>query len=203
MPKRKELCYVWRKQRLRPDHDNRCGHLLGSMPICGNRLKRAQALFEMALAALVLITYCANRFYGAWNGVLPEQFCRNHFGDLCGGMLFPAYVNLLCLAVGRRALICGMPTSLATGGCVLDCLGDCRPNGIELFSGRPARCYRIRYRRFDPQIVEKIVHKRLVNVSCGINRAKLQHGRIRTARAFLACSQCFIGGRLFFLPAGF
>ncbi len=69
----------------------------------------------MALAALVLITYCANRFYGAWDGVLPEQFCRNHFGDLCGGMLFPAYVNLLCLAVGRRALICGMPTSLATG----------------------------------------------------------------------------------------
>lgn len=115
MPKRKELCYVWRKQRLRPDHDNRCGHLLGSMPICGNRLKRAQALFEMALAALVLITYCANRFYGAWDGVLPEQFCRNHFGDLCGGMLFPAYVNLLCLAVGRRALICGMPTSLVTG----------------------------------------------------------------------------------------
>lgn len=69
----------------------------------------------MALAALVLITYCANRFYGAWDGVLPEQFCRNHFGDLCGGMLFPTYVNLLCLAVGRRALICGMPTSLATG----------------------------------------------------------------------------------------
>lgn len=50
------------------------------------------------LAAIAMTAYCANRFLHAFDGILPQDLLRFQFGDACGGMLFPVYVNLVAIA---------------------------------------------------------------------------------------------------------
>ena len=69
------------------------------MSICVYRLKprRREAKFDLGIAAVVLFLYCSNRFFNLFANILSEAFLNNHFNDLCAGILFPAYVNLLLL----------------------------------------------------------------------------------------------------------
>lgn len=57
---------------------------------------RLEALYSLAILSL----YCSNRMLGIWDDFLPAWFCSGHFGDVCGGLLFPAYVNAICAASG-------------------------------------------------------------------------------------------------------
>ena len=57
---------------------------------------RLEALYSLAILSL----YCSNRILGIWDDFLPAWFCSGHFGDICGGLLFPAYANVICMASG-------------------------------------------------------------------------------------------------------
>ncbi|WP_161471140.1 hypothetical protein [Adlercreutzia caecimuris] len=60
--------------------------------------KEGGCLFNLMVGAIVMVFYCLNRFLHGFDGVLPREFLLYHFGDLCGGILFPIYVNLVCIA---------------------------------------------------------------------------------------------------------
>lgn len=66
---------------------------------------KKQILFEIVAAGVIFAAYCANRYYRLFDGFIPLSFARFHFGDLCGGALFPAYANLIALAVAKNPLI--------------------------------------------------------------------------------------------------
>ncbi|MEE0705403.1 MAG: hypothetical protein UCH28_03350 [Adlercreutzia sp.] len=57
-------------------------------------------VFDAAFSCFVLVVYAANRFLRIFAIVLPEGFVLYHFGDLCGGALFAAYANLICVFAG-------------------------------------------------------------------------------------------------------
>lgn len=60
---------------------------------------------DCAILVAALILYIANRWtlFSAW--VLPWEVAKYHFGDFCGGIFFPAYVNLVLAFFGRDARV--------------------------------------------------------------------------------------------------
>lgn len=67
--------------------------------------KRDGFLFELLAACIIGVMYCANRNFNLFDGVLPYEFLKNYFNDMCGGALFPVYVNLLCIALNCKCRI--------------------------------------------------------------------------------------------------
>lgn len=61
--------------------------------------------FEILAVGATMALYCANRFYRLFDCCIPLSFAQFYFGDLCGGTLFPAYVNLVGLVVIKKPLI--------------------------------------------------------------------------------------------------
>ena len=59
--------------------------------------------------------YCANRFLNLFFGFVPELFLKNHLNDLCGGIIFPAYVDLLLIFLKSPYHINGWKVSIAIG----------------------------------------------------------------------------------------
>lgn len=72
------------------------------------------ALFSWSNLAPLLATlvYLINRFAFSLDCVLPYEFVNYHLADLCGGIVFPAYVNVLTRVVSGREIICGLGSSL-------------------------------------------------------------------------------------------
>ena len=67
------------------------------------------ALFSWSnlVPLLATLVYLINRFALSLDCVLPYEFA-----DLCGGIVFPAYVNVLTRIVSGREIICGLGSSL-------------------------------------------------------------------------------------------
>ena len=61
------------------------------------------------MAALV---YLANRFVISFDILMPYAFAHYHLGDLCGGIIFPAYVNVLTEVFSGGHLIASLRASL-------------------------------------------------------------------------------------------
>ena len=68
---------------------------------------------DYAVAAGALGLYALNRWVFSLDVVLPYDFAHYHLGDLCGGIAFPAYVNLLARAVRGSEIVTSLPSSLA------------------------------------------------------------------------------------------
>ena len=71
------------------------------------RLTR-DARLMLAVAGLGLALYIVCR-YTDLLGWLPARVARNHGCDLAGGLVFPAYVDALCLATERQRVITTWP----------------------------------------------------------------------------------------------
>ncbi len=84
---------------------------------CAIRIRRIvkEDAAELCIGALVLAAYASNRWLDAWSWIIPELFCRNHFGDLMGGILFPSYVNLILSFSKSNRRIAGLRDSLLIG----------------------------------------------------------------------------------------
>lgn len=78
------------------------------------RRRLGPALFSWSNLAPLLATlvYLINRFAFSLDCVLPYEFVNYHLADLCGGIVFPAYVNVLTRVVSGREIICGLGSSL-------------------------------------------------------------------------------------------
>ena len=72
------------------------------------------ALFSWSnlVPLLATLVYLINRFAFSLDCVLPYEFANYHLADLCGGIVFPAYVNVLTRVVSGREIICGLGSSL-------------------------------------------------------------------------------------------
>ena len=72
------------------------------------------ALFSWSnlLPLLATLVYLINRFVFPLDCILPYEFVNYHLADLCGGIVFPAYVNVLTRIVSGREIICGPGSSL-------------------------------------------------------------------------------------------
>ena len=70
------------------------------------------------LPLLAGIVYLVNRYITSFDFFLPYDFAHYQLGDLCGGIIFPAYVNVLCETVSEKTPICSLVSSLAlSAGC--------------------------------------------------------------------------------------
>ncbi len=72
------------------------------------------ALFSRSnlLPLLAALIYLTNRLVFPLDSVLPYEFANYHLGDLCGGVIFPAYVNVLGQAVSGKDIVVGLRSSL-------------------------------------------------------------------------------------------
>lgn len=69
------------------------------------------------LPLLAALVYLTNRFVISFDGMMPYAFAHYHLGDLCGGIIFPAYVNVLSDVFSGKRLINSLKKSL-----VLSCV---------------------------------------------------------------------------------
>lgn len=77
--------------------------------------------FSLGVAVAAAGIYCCNRFVASIDFVLPYAFAHYHLNDLCGGVLFPAYVDLLSWVVRRRRLVTSLPRLLLLCGACCVC----------------------------------------------------------------------------------
>lgn len=103
-------------KRLRNGDDHRGGHLPRPAIVHG-RLGGAdkERLFEAAVIASMLAVYAANKFTPLFDVILPPSIAKNHLNDACAGLMFPAYVNALCIAAKSRWRIAGVRGALLLG----------------------------------------------------------------------------------------
>lgn len=104
-----------KQRRLRPDSDYRGGYLPWSMSVLRHRITSREFHFEILYSLAVLSLYCSNRLLGIRDSILPQWFCDGHFGDFCGGLLFPAYVNAICIATDSPFRVIGIGKLLLLG----------------------------------------------------------------------------------------
>lgn len=82
------------------------------------RLRPALISSANLLPLLAGIAYLVNRYITSFDFFLPYDFAHYQLGDLCGGIIFPAYVNVLCETVSGKTPICSLASSLALSvGC--------------------------------------------------------------------------------------
>lgn len=82
------------------------------------RLRPALISSANLLPLLAGIVYLVNRYIASFDVFLPYDFAHYQLGDLCGGIIFPAYVNVLCETVSGKTPICSLARSLALSvGC--------------------------------------------------------------------------------------
>ena len=67
---------------------------------------------ELPIAIITIVIYISNRFLNVFDLIVPWEFAHYHLGDLCGGVLFPAYVNMLSRVFIHKYLINGWVSSL-------------------------------------------------------------------------------------------
>lgn len=82
------------------------------------RLRSALISSANLLPLLAGIVYLVNRYIASFDFFLPYNFAHYQLGDLCGGIIFPAYVNVLCEMVSGKTPICSLASSLTlSAGC--------------------------------------------------------------------------------------
>lgn len=59
--------------------------------------------------------YCANRFFNLFAEFEPHCFFENHLNDLCGGIIFPAYVDLTLILFNSPYSVSGLAFPLIIG----------------------------------------------------------------------------------------
>lgn len=82
-----------------------------------NKIWIALATKGNILPFIAALTYLINRFLFSFDILLPYAFAHYHLGDLCGGIIFPAYVNVLSEVFSSRHLIASLRASL-----ILSCI---------------------------------------------------------------------------------
>lgn len=75
-------------------------------------MRRMRLRLDGLVVLLAIGVYAVNRWLFSFDAFLPHAFAHYHLGDLCGGIIFPAYVNVLARIVAKRELIVSLPTSL-------------------------------------------------------------------------------------------
>ncbi|MGN8902591.1 hypothetical protein ACTNBI_06450 [Collinsella sp. HCP28S3_G12] len=89
------------------------------------------------LPLLAGIVYLVNRYIASFDFFLPYDFAHYQLGDLCGGIIFPAYVNVLCKTVSGKTPICNFASSLALSvGCSI-CWDVLAPMVLEFSTPDP------------------------------------------------------------------
>lgn len=79
-----------------------------------DRANRNKELVAYAVSAITILTiYCGNRFFHIFGSLPFQAFWQNHFNDFLGGLLFPIYVNLLCLLLRHNPIIKTLLSALA------------------------------------------------------------------------------------------
>lgn len=76
------------------------------------RLRSALFSWSNLFPLLAALVYLTNRFVFPLDSVLPYEFANYHLGDLCGGILFPAYVNVLTSTVSGKEVIVNLKATL-------------------------------------------------------------------------------------------
>ncbi len=93
------------------------------------------------LPLLAGIVYLVNRYIASFDFFLPYNFAHYQLGDLCGGIIFPAYANVLCETVSGKTPICSLASSLAlSAGCSI-CWEVLAPMVVEFSTPDPLDAY--------------------------------------------------------------
>lgn len=92
-----------------------------SLRTAAKRLRRALVTPDNILPLVAACVYLVNRFVLRLDFFVSPEFAANHLGDLCGGIIFPAYVNTLARAVTSKPLITNLGRSLATSAICAIC----------------------------------------------------------------------------------
>lgn len=101
------------------------------------RLRSALISSANLLPLLAGIVYLVNRYIASFDFFLPYNFAHYQLGDLCGGIIFPAYVNVLCEMVSGKTPICSLASSLTlSAGCSI-CWGVLAPMVVEFSTPDP------------------------------------------------------------------
>lgn len=105
-----------KSKRLRNGDDHRGWHLPWIALVHG-RLSESdkEKVFEAAVIISMLAVYAINRFTPLFDIALPFNIAKNHLNDACAGLMFPAYVNALCIAAKSRWRIAGVRSALLLG----------------------------------------------------------------------------------------
>lgn len=75
--------------------------------------RKRELRFEIAVACVGACLYFLNSCAQPLRGTMLGPFLANHFNDLVGGVVFPAYVNGLCIVLGAPWRIDTLAASLA------------------------------------------------------------------------------------------
>lgn len=75
--------------------------------------RRRELRFEVAVACVGACLYFLNSYAQPLRGTPLGSFMANHFNDLVGGVVFPAYVNGLCIVLGAPWRVDSLAASLA------------------------------------------------------------------------------------------
>lgn len=62
---------------------------------------------------LALSLYFTNRFVYSLDMLIPWEMMKYHLNDLCGGVLFPLYVDLVSAVIMKRRLVTSLPRALS------------------------------------------------------------------------------------------
>ena len=105
-----------KSKRLRNGDDHRGWHLPWIALVHG-RLSESdkEKVFEAAVIISMLAVYAVNKFTPLFDVILPPSIAKNHLNDACAGLMFPAYVNALCIAAKSRWRIAGVRSALLLG----------------------------------------------------------------------------------------
>ena len=95
---------------MRADYDYRSWNMSRTSPVFHHRVTHIRAAKALAVSAFAF--YLINRFVFSFDSLIPWKSLRYHLNDLCGGILFPFYVDTLCMAITGRRLINSIPRAL-------------------------------------------------------------------------------------------
>lgn len=105
-----------KSKRLRNGDDHRGWHLPWIALVHGrlNELDK-EKVFEAAVIVSMLAVYAVNKFTPLFDATLSFNIAKNHLNDACAGMMFPAYVNALCIVSRSRWRVEGFGSTIALG----------------------------------------------------------------------------------------
>lgn len=95
---------------MRADYDHRSRYMSRTSPVFHHRVTPSRAAKALVVSAFAF--YLINRFVFSFDLLIPWKSLRYHLNDLCGGVLFPFYVDTLCMAIIGRRLINSIPRAL-------------------------------------------------------------------------------------------
>ena len=86
---------------------------------------------------LALVLYLINRFVYSLDMLIPWGMMRYHLNDLCGGVLFPLYVDMISAVIKKRRLITSLPRALSLSAACSICWEVIAPLFLPYSTGDP------------------------------------------------------------------